>query len=363
MAQPTPEQLDYYMAHADDDKRPNEIASLVCGLLAAIVAVAARFTARRISRITLGPEDWTIIAAMMGEITYAVVFAKAIDNGQGRHIIFVKDAVSFSKGYVAAIVSYSFTVMVTKISVLLFYCRLFGSKWIYTSSWIVGTIVVLYNLAVILIAGLQCIPLSDLWTGGSSCINTEPPFTGLAVVNIVTDVLILALPVKPVMNLNMKSARKVQVLGIFLLGGVVCVFGIIRAVAMTELSLFDPTWTAVGAAMWSFVEISVGIVAACLPMLGPLVRGKSGTSANPSGGSGYVRSGKFSATVSSKSGYIQQDDIPLTDDWRQNAEGSSSNQGRTYQVQGGPPVSPSPSKHNAKQISVQHDIQSTTTFV
>jgi hypothetical protein len=65
MAQPTPEQIAYYQAHADDDRRPNEIASLVCGLFAATAALAARIAARRVSRMKLGLDDWTIFAAMV----------------------------------------------------------------------------------------------------------------------------------------------------------------------------------------------------------------------------------------------------------------------------------------------------------
>ena len=37
--------------------------------------------------------------------------------------------------------------------------------------------------------------------------------------NVVTDILILCLPVKPVLRLQMKTARKLQVLGAFGLGG------------------------------------------------------------------------------------------------------------------------------------------------
>ncbi|KAL4939926.1 hypothetical protein BDV06DRAFT_224589 [Aspergillus oleicola] len=215
----TPEEATYYLERPDDDQRPNELASIVCGLFAAVVAVGARIAARRISRARLGPEDWAIFAAMAGEITYAVVFSRAVDNGQGRHIVFIKDMYHL-QGFVIAIVSYSYTVMFTKISILIFYCRLFRLRWMVICSWVVAAIVIMYNMTVILIAGLQCIPLSDLWTGGPSCINTEPSFTGLAVVNIITDVAILALPIKPVLSLNMKTSRKVQVLGIFLLGGV-----------------------------------------------------------------------------------------------------------------------------------------------
>ena len=40
------------------------------------------------------------------------------------------------------------------------------------------------------------------------------------VVNVITDFLILGLPVKFVVKLQMRTARKVQVCGVFLLGGV-----------------------------------------------------------------------------------------------------------------------------------------------
>lgn len=41
-----------------------------------------------------------------------------------------------------------------------------------------------------------------------------------SVVNVVTDVAILALPIKPVMGLNMRTKRKLQVLCVFLSGAV-----------------------------------------------------------------------------------------------------------------------------------------------
>ena len=45
------------------------------------------------------------------------------------------------------------------------------------------------------------------------------PLTNYSIMNIVTDIMILSLPIKPVLGLHMKSARKLQVLGIFALGG------------------------------------------------------------------------------------------------------------------------------------------------
>ncbi|CEL11520.1 hypothetical protein ASPCAL14622 [Aspergillus calidoustus] len=343
MAQPAPEQIAYYQAHADDDRRPNEIASLVCGLFAAIAALAARIAARRVSRMKLGLEDWTIFAAM------------SIHNGQGRHIIFIKDIVYFMKAFVVAVVSYSITVMLTKISILIFYCRIFQARWLTVCSIVIGAIVIMYNLAVILIAGLQCIPLSDLWNGGSSCINPQPPWFGFSIVNVVTDVAILALPVKPVLSLHLKLSRKLQVLGMFLTGGVVCVFGVLRAIAMSSLSMVDASWAAVGASIWSFTEISVGIVAACLPLLGPLFRNRdSPGAAKASASCGHVCPGNINAARLGHPGYIHQANSTLVDDVSMPDE--------QWPVLA-PATAKAASTRSTNQIMVQSNIQHTVTFL
>lgn len=41
-----------------------------------------------------------------------------------------------------------------------------------------------------------------------------------SVVNVVTDFAILALPIQPVLSLQLARSQKIQVLGIFMLGGV-----------------------------------------------------------------------------------------------------------------------------------------------
>jgi hypothetical protein len=50
----------------------------------------------------------------------------------------------------------------------------------------------------------------------------------------------------------------------------VCIFGIVRITAVGEASVRDMPWTSTPGGIWSQVEISVGIVAACLPTYRPL---------------------------------------------------------------------------------------------
>ncbi|KAJ9223626.1 hypothetical protein DTO169C6_3978 [Paecilomyces variotii] len=275
----TPEEIAYYKAHASDNLSPNEIATDVIGFIVAFTAVILRVIARRRSRKQwgFGADDWMIVAAMFPLTGYTILLALSIVNGEGRHIIFLKNPKAFIQEYVAAIVCYSVGVMLTKISILLYYHRLFQSV---TLSWVIGAVVVAYNLAVIFVAAFECIPLSSMWTGQpGKCIATKVPFTILAVMNTLTDIAILTLPVRYVCKLRMRTTRKIQVLAIFMLGGLVTIFGIIRAVAVGTSKSTDPTYSAVYEGIWSYTEMCVGVVAACLPTLGPLVRsGQSGSS-------------------------------------------------------------------------------------
>jgi hypothetical protein len=87
----------------------------------------------------------------------------------------------------------------------------------------------------------------------------------------VTDVAILTLPIRQVWRLQMSTSRKFSVLGMFALGSIVCVFGIIRCTAVGKANILDPTWTNVEGGIWSEVEMAVGIVCACLPTYGPFL--------------------------------------------------------------------------------------------
>jgi hypothetical protein len=61
------------------------------------------------------------------------------------------------------------------------------------------------------------------------------------IVNVVADVAILALPIRYIFTLRLTVTRRIQVSGIFLLGALVCVFGIVRTVALSRAAEGDPS--------------------------------------------------------------------------------------------------------------------------
>ena len=50
----------------------------------------------------------------------------------------------------------------------------------------------------------------------------------------------------------------------------VCVASIVRVPFIAHMSLVDQTWSDIDGFIWSLVELSLGIVSACLPTLRPL---------------------------------------------------------------------------------------------
>ena len=88
-----------------------------------------------------------------------------------------------------------------------------------------------------------------------------------------------------------------------------CIISLVRLSALkTATGLSDPTWNNTDAATWSYLELSIAILAACLPTLRPLaikfIPGFISSSAEPSppNSNGYVRQGpaRHSAWVSAK---------------------------------------------------------------
>ena len=97
-------------------------------------------------------------------------------------------------------------------------------------------------------------------------------------IGIVLDFLVLCLPLRPIYKLQLKWSRKIKVSAILWLG-IFCVVSASVRLYYAHLQL-DPVFIAtatekanitVKSALWSNIEPSASIIAACLPTYGPLV--------------------------------------------------------------------------------------------
>ncbi|CAF9916856.1 MAG: hypothetical protein ALECFALPRED_010886 [Alectoria fallacina] len=172
----------------------------------------------------------------------------------------------------------------TKTSVLLFYLRLFGSpgtrqgfrKLLHTSQ----ALVVVWLIASIIPGIFRCHPINDSWNplvvGAHDvrhyCNDSNTYYVSTSAFNVALDFWILVLPLSIVWTLQLSGSRKVGLSAIFLLGGFICGASIARAYTVANVSLSDFSYDATPSIIWSSIEISVGIICACLPTIQPVLQ-------------------------------------------------------------------------------------------
>ncbi|KAI9041876.1 uncharacterized protein KD926_006422 [Aspergillus affinis] len=262
------------MVANDRGKTYIDVSSVLVALSTVIVAVRV---AARWAKSTLGWDDYVICISiviaysMLGEAVYW-----ARDGGLGKHLstLTMEEKIMFQKCFFANEISYTLLVPSIKISILLLYRRIFPVRKFQIASWIVGGLVCTWCLAVFITVLLQCRPISLNWDKSQpgTCIDSKQFFFGNAISNLLIDVVILMMPIPMVLQLQLRTSQKLTILGIFLLGGFVCVASIMRVVTLKIFESNDTSYSVMEAATWTFVEPCVGIICACLPTLRPLVR-------------------------------------------------------------------------------------------
>ncbi|KAH8434361.1 uncharacterized protein LDX57_012009 [Aspergillus melleus] len=211
-----------------------DVSSALVALSTAIVAV--RIAARWV-KSTLGWDDYVICISIV--IAYSML-AEAVfwarDGGLGKHLssLSMEEKIMFQKCFFANEISYTLLVPSIKISILLLYRRIFPIRKFQIASWIVGGLVCSWCLAVFITVMLQCRPISLNWDKSQpgTCIDAKQFFFGNAISNLLIDVVILMMPIPMVLQLQLRTSQKLTILGIFLLGGFVCVASIMRVVTL-----------------------------------------------------------------------------------------------------------------------------------
>ncbi|MCJ1381296.1 hypothetical protein MMC17_004406 [Xylographa soralifera] len=158
-----------------------------------------------------------------------------------------------------------------KLSLLYLFLRIFPTRQVRIHAYILIGIVIMFCFATILASLLQCRPIQANWDSSikAVCGNQAASWLGTGITNILTDVLVLALPIRSVWNLKLPRVTKIGLIGVFGVGFLVCIISILRIVSIFSISFVDLTYTKVPTDIYSILEPSLGIICACLPILRP----------------------------------------------------------------------------------------------
>ena len=109
-----------------------------------------------------------------------------------------------------------------KTSMMLFFMRIFGTKRSFQISvGVVMTIVWLWAISIILETVLLCRPLAFNWDTtipGGTCGDRNGTYVSAGVLNLVTDLMVMALPVPHIWKLQLSMAKKIALSLVFCMG-------------------------------------------------------------------------------------------------------------------------------------------------
>ncbi|GAD96242.1 hypothetical protein ANI_1_1100164 [Paecilomyces variotii No. 5] len=246
----------------------NDIAVIIL-LVIATTAVVLRFIARVTLRNAFMADDWCIMLALLFVGTTGGLSIAGGKFGAGKHILY-----AYTFVYAAACCA-------TKISILFFYWRLFApSSSDRLLRWSIAFCFFLalsYPIIIWITMANCCRPVSFYWTQFSGakgkCIDVKKFFVALGIINMLNDIMVLAVGFPPILKLQMSRRKKTAVCGIMLLGSFVCIASIVRIYYLSEFTkAIDVTWLMGPVFIWSTIEPCIGIVCACLPHLSPLAK-------------------------------------------------------------------------------------------
>ncbi|KAK3174435.1 hypothetical protein OEA41_001681 [Lepraria neglecta] len=249
-------------------------ASIAIVTVIATVGVILRFISRNKSKTRLGYDDYTILLALtfLYGLNVTVILDTAL-YGLGRHLPAVDfiQLPNFQKTGLANFILYFTTSAAIKASLLFLYYRYFGiSKPFRLALYISAGIIFCWYMSVFFATIFQCIPVAAFWDRtikNPKCMDLVAFSVGSGVTNLLTDVMILCLPMPMVWFLHTNRTQKLILTGIFLLGFFVCAGSIVRIVQLNQINGFDVTWELRNVFIWTSVEPSIGILSACLPTM------------------------------------------------------------------------------------------------
>ncbi|AEO59655.1 hypothetical protein MYCTH_2135030 [Thermothelomyces thermophilus ATCC 42464] len=190
--------------------------------------------------------------------------------GRSMYEVSPTQIVGYLELLLALALTYLWPPTLTKLSILVLYWRISPNKAFRISIIALAVALVGYTVTFSALFAGPCNP--NLNTPESAtCLNNIA--VAQAVLNIVTDGIIIVLPIPTIHHLNMALKQRITVGLILGLGSAACVASIVR-IAYVRAMVTNPdfTYTQCAAAVWSLFEMNLGILCNALAALKPFVR-------------------------------------------------------------------------------------------
>lgn len=153
----------------------------------------------------------------------AALIAGDVGLGLGLHSKYVaaSSAVPMVQIGLAVDIMYIWSLVWSKLSLLALYYRVFRFGYFKLACWVVAALVLVWALAATISLFFLCIPLEKYWDSSihGRCIDYAPVRLANSLATIVTDVMILCLPIPQIWRLHgLRGTEKLGLSILFTLG-------------------------------------------------------------------------------------------------------------------------------------------------
>ncbi|KAG6306637.1 hypothetical protein E4U45_006720 [Claviceps purpurea] len=265
-------------------KEAHEYLGVNLGLgILSILVTTARLVYKRYysSSHRYGPEDWVVVAIMVFSLPCAVVnIAGLVQHGLGRDTwtLSTSTVSQFALYFWILESLYLIDIALVKMALLAFYMTIFPSAstgpWTRRLLWGCVVFNALLAIASILVTLFQCRPVPYYWRQfvdngvDGFCIPSAPLAYVNGSLNVALDLWMIMIPLHRVRHLQLHWKHKAGVVIMFLMGTFITIVSTFR---LASLSNFDAsinmTVDYYDVALWSTIEINVGVVGISLPTL------------------------------------------------------------------------------------------------
>ncbi|KAH3013727.1 hypothetical protein KXV73_005096, partial [Aspergillus fumigatus] len=227
-----------------------------------------------------------LAALFMGYCAIAIIIGQ---HGGGYHQSDIHDSamiIAYYKFCYIATVLYCPMALFVKIALLSIIIRIFAPYrrkiiFIYV---LLGCLCIYYIIAEI-VKIRMCDPIPSYWEGtpGRRCLDQSAALLADSVISVVSDLIILLLPLPLTWSLQMSRNKKLRVIGILSAGGLATAFSIYRLILVVrDGNTTDMTIFFICIIMSGNAEGGVGLICACLPSVNLLINRarKTGYSSN-----------------------------------------------------------------------------------
>ncbi|EAL84358.1 hypothetical protein KXW98_008582 [Aspergillus fumigatus] len=255
--------------------RDQLIANTVLVALATL-AVLLRFISRHIRKSKIWWDDGCCVGSMLHTYGMLAMHYHYARVGMRKHVTEIppENLVAMLKMLIVYQVVYYNAMVLAKLSYLFFYLRIFVTKGFRIAAWVCMGCACAYWTGSMLQIFFICQPFQKNWnpTLPGHCASQNVAFSTIGAFNLITDVMIMVLPLHFIWKLQMSTATKLALYGIFGLGLFISAITIIRIRVLTTVDFFDLPYSMIWAAFWSVTEPALANLNACVPMLRPVFK-------------------------------------------------------------------------------------------